>query len=260
MFSSSMQSAFVFMNRSCGARIAVFIAALAADFATAANINRRLIAEFDPVAPSSAVYEEQASGIVTSKFGGAVDFNVGEKFSTGPEFWTGTFLAKGNAAELDSLRREDLFPGERHKIDAIRMRWNFSVWEVPESMRGWYTRLSYDFIRVNSRANRYTEGVDSANALPVDFSSDDPMSETDLITDMRHGISLGIGNRWLIGSQRVAFSVGANISRYFRRAVSVDSRDPLAEADYEAMINTLPDTRLALRPIPELKMAVGYAF
>lgn len=234
------------------------IAAITSANAHAANVNRRLIAEFDPVAPSSALYEERASGIATSKFGGAVDFNVGERFSMGPEFWNGTFLARGN--DEGPVRREDLFPGERHKLDALRLRWNVSFWEVPASMRGFYARMSYDYIRVNSRANRYTESLDSSNALPVDMSAESPMDETDLITDMRHGLSLGMGNRWLVNNQSLAVTVGAGISHYFRRSVNVDSKDSRAVADYEAMINTLPDTRLALRPIPELSMGVGYAF
>lgn len=236
------------------------LVAMVSTGAMAGEINRRLIAEFDPVAPSSAMYEQRASGITTSKFAGAVDFNVGENFSTGPEFWSGTFLAKGNETGTSSLRREDLFPGERHKLDALRLRWNVSVWEVPSSMRGWYTRLSYDFIRVNSRANRYTEQLDSANALPVDVTGDSPLDETDLITDMRHGFSVGVGNRWLVANQKLSVSVGAGVSRYFRRSVTVDSKDSQSVADYEDMINTLPDTRLALRPIPELNMGVGYAF
>lgn len=238
----------------------VFGCALFASKSMAAEMNRRFITEIDPVAPSSALYEQRASGITTSKFGASVDFNVGENFSVGPEIWSGTFLAKGNSLNSEMLRREDMFPGERHKIDAMRLRWNMSFWEIPSSMRGWYTRLSYDYVKVNSRANRYTESLDSANALPVDFSGDVPLDETDLITDSRHGLSLGIGNRWLISNQKVSVSVGAGISHYIRRSVMVDSKDPQAVSDYEDMINTLPDTRLALRPIPELSMGLGYAF
>ena len=238
----------------------VFGFALFASNSMAAEMNRRFITEIDPVAPSSALYEQRASGIATSKFGASVDFNVGENFSVGPEIWSGTFLAKGESLNSEMLRREDMFPGERHKIDAMRLRWNMSFWEIPSSMRGWYTRLSYDYVKVNSRANRYTESLDSANALPVDFSGDVPLDETDLITDSRHGLSLGIGNRWLISNQKVSVSVGAGISHYIRRSVMVDSKDPQAVSDYEDMINTLPDTRLALRPIPELSMGLGYAF
>jgi hypothetical protein len=236
------------------------ITASLSENASAANINRRIVAELDPVAPSSALYEERSTGVSTSKFGGSVDFNVGHRFSMGPEVWSGTFLARGKSDTDTSIRREDLFPGERHKLDAMRLRWNVSFWEIPESMRGFYTRVSYDYIRVNSRANRYTESLDSANALPVDVSTDSPMNETDLITDVRHGMSLAIGNRWLISSQNLSFSVGAGVSHYFRRSVNVDSKDSQAVADYESLINTLPDTRLALRPIPELSMGLGYAF
>ena len=238
----------------------LFGCAFSTSSVVAAEINRRFITEIDPVAPSSALYEQRASGISTSKFGASVDFNVGENFSVGPEIWSGTFLAKGDSLSSEVLRREDMFPGERHKIDAMRLRWNMSFWEIPSSMRGWYTRLSYDYVKVNSRANRYTEQVDSANALPVDFSGDVPLDETDLITDSRHGLSLGIGNRWLIGNQKISVSIGAGISHYLRRSVTVDSNDPQAVSDYEDMINTLPDTRLALRPIPELSMGLGYAF
>lgn len=236
------------------------LAAMMVTNVEAAEMNRRFVTEIDPVAPSSAMYEARASGIITSKYGASIDFNVGENFSIGPEFWSGAFLAKGDSADGVMLRREDLFPGERHKLDAMRLRWNMSFWEIPSSMRGWYARLSYDFVKVNSQANRYTESLNSANALPVDFSGDVPSDETDLITDTRHGVSFGIGSRWLLGGQKFSVTVGAGISHYVKRSVMVDSKDPQALADYEVMINTLPDTRLALRPIPELNMGVGYAF
>ena len=31
----------------------------------------------------------------------------------------------GNA---EAMRREDMFPGERQKLDATRLRWNFTRW------------------------------------------------------------------------------------------------------------------------------------
>lgn len=122
----------------------------------AGSVNRRVIAEFDPVAPASAGYEEQMHKVSTSKFGANVDFNVGGFISTGPELWSGSFVAKG----LDTgepIRREDLYPGERHKINAMRLRWTFSFWEVPASMRGWYVKTGYSFAKIDSRANRYDE-------------------------------------------------------------------------------------------------------
>ena len=54
-----------------------------------ASVNRRIIAELDPVAPASASYEQQKNGVTTNKFGAAVDFNIGGVLSTGPEFCSG---------------------------------------------------------------------------------------------------------------------------------------------------------------------------
>ena len=81
--------------------------------AQALDVVRSIIAEVDPVAPGSSAYEEKTHGVATSKWGGLVDFNLAGVISTGPEFWTGTFSAKGPDDPTQTYRREDLWPGEK---------------------------------------------------------------------------------------------------------------------------------------------------
>lgn len=232
---------------------------LLAGSAEAADINRRIIAEIDPVAPGSASYEESESGVTTSKWGGLVDFNMGNVLSTGPEFWTGTFAAKGPVDE-SSYRREDLWPGERHKIDAIRLRWTVSRWEQPQSMRGWFIKGGYSYTRINSRANRYDETGGEGDAIPAVVTTTSPSDDTDLVADLRHGAVFGFGNRWLLAEQSLSINLGASFTANFKRTVNVDSQDPDALADYEDMISTLPDTRMSVRPTPEVNLGLGYAW
>jgi hypothetical protein len=225
----------------------------------AGDVLRTIIAEADPIAPTSSVYEQNQTGVVTNKWGAGVDFNLGGRISTGPEYWMGTFVVKGpDGAETPTARREDFWPGERHKIDATRFRWNIGMWEQKQSMRGWYFKAAYSYTKINSRANRYTESTD-ANGLAY-VPSDVPGDETDLVTDIRHGISASFGTRWFV-YERLTASIGASISKSFKRSVEVDSTDPKAKADYEEMIeNRLPDTRITTRPTPEVNLGLGYAF
>lgn len=236
------------------------LAALSAQAAQAGDINKKIIAELDPVAPGSATYEEQTNDVTTSKFGGAVDFNIGGVISTGPDIWTGNFVMKGANEDGATYRREDMFPGERHKLDATRLRWMITRWEMPSSMRGWYVRAGYSYLRINSRANRYTEWNDGNDTAPINFFSENPSDETDLITDIRHGLAAGFGNRWLFWDQALSLSLGASFTSNFKRTVSVDSRDAMARRDYDAMIANLPDTKMSVRPTPEVNLGLGYAW
>lgn len=230
------------------------VASCFAQSAWGADTNRRIIAEVDPVAPASAAYNEQKTGVSTSKWGGDVDFNVAGKFSTGPEFWIGTFAAKGEVGEDGNRpRREDLQPGETHKIDATRLRWTFTMWERPDSMRGWFVKGGYSYLRVNSRAKR----IDDHSANYLKTSVDD---ETDYVTDIRHGAVFGFGNRWCVFDQSVTITLGATVTGNYKRSVIVDSKDPDARADYDDMIEELPDTRMSVRPTPEANLSFGYAF
>lgn len=225
----------------------------------AGDVVRRLVLEADPVAPASSIYEQNQNGVTTSKYGASVDFNIGAYMTTGPELWTGTFLVRGDDSGAN-YRREDLWPGERQKLDAMRFRWTFGIFEQGQSMRGWYLKGAYSWLRINSRANRFTEDMAASPALAAGAVLDQPNDETDLITDMRHGVSLAVGNRWILGDSFMA-SVGASLTHNFRRSVSVDSTDPMAKADYEALINqTLPDTRMATRPMPEVNIGLGYSW
>lgn len=240
--------------------LVLVVATIQTSVALAADINKRIIAEIDPVAPGSAAYEEQSSGIATSKWGGLVDFNMGNVLSTGPEFWTGTFAAKGPSDGHSSYRREDLWPGERQKLDAIRLRWTLTRWEQPSSMRGWFIKGGYSYTRINSRANRYDESGGEGDALPVMIPSSMPNDDTDLVTDLRHGVVVGFGNRWLFVDQKISVSIGATFTKNFKRVISVDSKDPDARADYDDMISKLPDTRMSVRPTPEVNLGLGYAW
>lgn len=225
----------------------------------AGDVIRRLVVEADPIAPASSVYEQSVNGVTTSKYGATVDFNIGAYMTTGPEFWTGTFLVRGDDSGA-AYRREDLWPGERQKLDAMRFRWTFGVFEQGQSMRGWFLKGAYSWMRINSRANRFTEDMSTASSLSTGSVLDQPNDETDLITDMRHGLSVSFGNRWIFADSLMA-SVGASITHNFRRTMSVDSTDPMAKADYEALINnTLPDTRMATRPMPEVNIGLGYSW
>lgn len=233
---------------------------LLSQFSFAADINKKIIAELDPIAPGSAVYEERKNEATTSKFGGNVDFNIGGVITTGPEFWTGNFVMKGSEQTDSVYRREDMFPGERHKLDATRIRWTISRWEMPSSMRGWYIKTGYSYLRINSRANRYTEAFSGSDAVPSNSYIDKPEDETDLVTDIRHGVVAGFGNRWLLLNQSLSITLGTSFTSNFKRTVSTDSRDSLARRDYDVLIANLPDTKISLRPTPEINISLGYAW
>lgn len=244
--------------RSMTINIAAVMLAAWSSVAVAGDVVRSVIAEVDPVAPASSFYEQAQGGVTTSKWGAGIDFNMGGRFSTGPEFWTGSFLVKGADGSSSGLRREDFWPGERQKIEAVRFRWNLTMWEQTQSMRGWYLKAGYSYTKVNSRANRYTETIDSTSLTTT--KTDNPMDETDLIADTRHGLNLGAGSRWFL-YERVTASIGASLTQNFKRSVDVDSKDPQAVADYEDLINhALPDAKMTVRPTPEVNVALGYAF
>jgi hypothetical protein len=80
------------------------------------------------------------------------------------------------------------------------------------------------------------------------------------VTDLRHGAVLGFGNRWLLMGQTLSVNLGASFTTNFKRSVDIDSKDPDAQADYEDMISTLPDTRMSVRPTPEVNLGLGYAW
>jgi hypothetical protein len=232
---------------------------LGAQAAHAADINRKIIAEVDPIAPTSAGYDQARTGIVTSKYGFGADFNLAGVLSTGPEYWTGTFTQKGQAS--DTLRREDMFVGERQKLDAIRLRWMFTGWENPSSMRGWYVKAGYSYIRVNSRGNRYEEGSGAqGDAIPQSFVVGNPSDDTSLVTDIRHGVAVGFGERWLVWDQKLAITLGTSATANFKRTVSVDTKDANARKDYDDMIETLPDQKMSIRPLPEVNLGLGWAW
>ena len=233
---------------------------LTADPLHAADIQRKLIMEVDPIASSSSVYDQNYNDMTNSRWGGHVDFNVGGIVSTGPEFWVGAFTVRGPSTAEQTYRREDFWPGERQKLDGTRLRWNLTFWENPASMRGWYVTTAYNYMRVNSRANRFAEPVGTGDAVPVSFVSGNPDENTSLVTDIRHGAAMGFGNRWLFFDQKLTFTLGISMTRYFKRALNVEGKDPNTKTDYERLIETIPDTRLSTRGLPEVNLGMGYAW
>lgn len=246
------------LSRLISAIAAVLVSASSPAFAS--DVLRNIIVEADPVAPTSSMYEQQQSGVSTSKWGAGLDYNLAARISTGPEYWMGQFVVKGAEAGTSGIRREDFWPGERQKIDATRFRWNIGFWEQAQSMRGWYCKMAYSYTKISSRANRFTESVSSSGSALTTSVSDAPSDETDFVTDTRHGVSASFGSRWFI-YERITASIGASITKNLKRTIDVDSSDPNAKADYETLINnTLPDTRISSRPTPEVNMGLGYAF
>jgi hypothetical protein len=225
-----------------------------------ADISRRLIMEIDPMASSSSVYDQNYNNMTNSRWGGHVDFNVGGIISTGPEFWLGAFTVRGPTEPDQTYRREDLWPGERQKLDALRLRWHFTLWENGASMRGWYVSSAYNYLRVNSRANRFAEPVGTADAVPVGTYSGNPDENTSLVTDIRHGFGLGVGNRWLFLDQKLTFTLGISMTRFIKRALNVEGKDPNTKTDYEDLIESIPDTRMSTRGLPEANLGIGFAW
>ena len=216
------------------------------------NLFRTLSIEVDPVAPASSFVETKGN-VRAEKWGGSAEFNLGGSISTGPELWFGNFTTRGPDDPNAGPRREDMQPGEQHKLDAVRMRWGVSLWEVPMTMRGWYVKAGYNYTRVNSRANRF-------HGWEVSLKEQDPMESTDLVTDVRHGAMVGFGERWLFADYHCSVTIGLSYSANFRRDVSVQGKDPDARSDYNAMIEDMPESRMSTRAMPETNAGVGYLF
>lgn len=224
-----------------------------------ADVNRRIIAEIDPVAPASAAYDEAKYDMSESKWGGLVDFNMGNVVSTGPEVWTGSFTVRGPKEQDSEYRREDFWPGERQKLNAVRLRWTITRWENPQSMRGWFMKMGYSYTRIDSRANRYQEEGGEGDAVPVNLMPGNT-DEASVVTDLRHGVVGAFGNRWLLADQKISINLGCSFTSNFKRQVNVDGKDPNTRADYDALIESIPDTRMSVRPMPEANLGVGYAW
>ncbi|MBQ47405.1 MAG: hypothetical protein CMP10_08030 [Zetaproteobacteria bacterium] len=225
----------------------------------AGNLVKKFTFEIDPFAPASAIYEGQKEEVTASNFGGRLDFNIGGTFSMGPEFWSGAYVMKGAENKTELVRREDLWPNERHKISGIRARWNFTFWEVKSAMRGWFLKTGYSYTKIESRANRYTEHSADGNAIPSSANYGLPDDETDFINELRHDAVLGFGQRWFFWG-KLTSTVEVTIAQSFKREVNVESKDPRAELDYTALADNIPFTKFSSKPYPELNFTMGYAF
>ncbi len=241
------------------AQTAVVGALLMGTTANAGMTAKNIVVEVDPISPATAAVEQSDENVSSNKWGGTVDFNIAANFSTGPEFWTGTYSAQGATSADAAYRRQDLWPGEREKISAMRLRWNITKWEQGESMRGWYIKAAYSYTRIDARANRYESSLGLGESLPV-IESSDVNEQADLVTDVRHGVVMGAGNRWQILSQKLSITIGASMTANVKRVVAVDGGNETARADYDALIETLPDTRIATRLTPEVNLGLGWVW
>jgi len=214
------------------------------------NTFRTLSLELDPLAPATSL-ATRVDNFRAEEWGGQAEFNVTGRLATGPEVWIGNFKAQGPADAAVATRREDLQYGEQQKVDATRLRWCVTLWEIPMSMRGWYIKAGYAYTRVNSRANRLY-------GWETNLEAQDPMESTDLVTDIRHGGVVGFGQRWLFFDQRATLTVGLSYTQNFRRDVSLAGRDPDARADYDAFIEDAPSTKISARALPETNVGFGY--
>jgi len=86
-----------------------------------------------------------------------------------------------------------------------------------------------------------------------------PDDETDFITDIRHGLYAGFGNRWVL-AQNFTVTLGTSFTATIKRSVSVDSEDPDAKTDYDVIVEDLPSTKMSVRPTPEANLTMGYAW
>lgn len=217
-----------------------------------AEQQRKIALEIDMLSPASAAIQTN-KGNPSSMWGGAGDFNLGS-FSTGPSIWVGNFSRKGDVDSTESVRREDLQNGEIQKIDAVRFRWTVAVFEIPENQRGWYLRAGYSYLRVNSRAKRF------ADDLTNPFGLDGAETIQSNISDVRHGVVAGFGERWNFWDRKASVTLGLNYTANFKRTVSEDSdsEDPNARRDYDEMIETIPDANMSVRGMPEVGLQVGF--
>jgi hypothetical protein len=128
-------------------------------------------------------------------------------------------------------------------------------------MRGWYLKGGYSYTRIDCRENMLLQSAGEGAAVPANSPSASAADNTSQITDVRHGVVAGFGNRWLLMDQRLSVSLGASFTANFKRTLSDDGNDPNALAVYNDIINkNLPDTRMATRPTPEANLGLGYAW
>lgn len=223
--------------------------------AQAGELNRKMVVEVDPLAPvlGSTL---TSSGNSTSTYGFNVDFNL-NGITTGPEMWSGTFRRNPKDPNSNHIRPEDLDPGEFYKMSATRFRWMVSKFQVPETMRGWFVRGGWSYTKITSRQTMNNDGSEGQDPVYLKDGTLPAQLESDIV-DERQGIVLSFGERWAFMKNRISLSLSASYTYNFRRKISVDSEDPDAKADFEAMIEEIEDNRMSASPFPEAQLTFGY--
>jgi hypothetical protein len=215
--------------------------------AFAADIRRVMAAEIDPVAPAAAA-ADSSEGRESSMWGASADFNVGP-VATGPELWVGNFNRKGPASQDTRVRREDLQYGEQHKVEATRLRWTVALFEKPDSMRGWFVRTGYSWTKVNSRAKR------DYNASYLDTN---PTNLESVISDTRHGVMLGFGQRWTFLDNKLSATLSISSTQTVLRKISDADTDPDARSDFDEFVEETPWAKMSTKAVPEANLSIGY--
>jgi hypothetical protein len=220
-----------------------------------ADVVKKLTVEIDPLAPLAASIEQNSTkGATTSMWGGNIEFNVGSRFATGPEFWIGTFKRVGTRdGELDG-REQDYFSDEKFKLDSTRLRWMVGVYEQGQSMRGWFAKAGISYMKTNSKAT-----LRNSREHPLDDTTvPDKMEST--VVDVRQGVVGAIGQRWIFFNNSCSLALAASFTANYIRNVSVDSQDPNAREDYDSIIEDVPGSKLSAATLPEANLTFGYIF
>lgn len=223
-----------------------------APIAMAADVNRHISVELDPLSPMAAVRESN-EGKPTSMFGGGVDFNLGN-ISTGPEVWTGNFTRKGPTEDCEAtMRVADLQCGDQAKLDAVRLRWTIGIWESHFTMRGLFLKGGYSYTKIQSRSTRSNIQDSAMRGIPADPT-------TAQITDMRQGGVATIGQRWAFWDHTGTVTLAMSYTADIRRSVTAEGTGDLdlAREDYDRIIERIQDTRMSVRPMPEFNLGFGY--
>lgn len=218
----------------------------------AADVNRHISLEMDPLAPAAAA-RESGNGNPTSMWGAGVDFNLG-RISTGPEVWTGAFTRKGPTSDCeDALRLGELQCGDRFKMDAVRLRWTVGIWESSYTMRGLFLKGGYSYTKIQSKGTRSNQYENALRGLPADPTTAD-------IVDMRQGVMATVGQRWAFWDHTGTVTLAMSYTGDVKRSVTAEGTGDLdlARADYDNMIERIQDTHLSTRAMPEFNLGFGY--
>ena len=237
-------------------RFAIVLSVFTGTQALGSDVLKKMAVELDPFSPLAASLETQTpEGKSASMWGGQVEFNMGNKLATGPEFWLATIKRQGKRTDGPIGREEEMIENENVKLEATRLRWMVGLYEKPMSLRGWFVKAGISYTKIQSRSNIHNEWETNLD------DGTNPDFFTNNVTDVRQGVVAAVGQRWLFFKQSASLSLTASITANYKRNVSVDAEDTDAREDYDQLIEDIPGGRqLSAKPFPEGQVAFGYMF